>query len=293
MDKVLRNKRAILLLTLPGVLLMFAGIVFPILMSVWLSFTNMQGVGSTAFVGLANYVKIFTRDRAFWVSILHALTLGLCLVLIQHPVCIAFALLLDKMGGRGEKLFRVLFFIPCVISVMVTSKMWVNIFNPTFGLLNKVLGAVGLSSLAHNWLSDPHTVLGCVIFVVMWQGFGNGMLIYYAGVKGLSQDVSEACLIDGATGFRKLFRITLPMLMPVIVVNVTLAVISALKQMETIFLMTDGGPGNSSQFIANYLYQQAFRNYRYGYANAISVVFVVICLLATLVYNRVMSMQDD
>lgn len=172
--------------------------------------------------------------------------------------------------------------------------MWINILNPTFGMLNKVLKTVGLSSICQNWLSDPDYVLGCIIFIVMWQGFGYGMLIYYAGVKGISSDINEACAIDGARGFSKFFRVTFPLLMPVIIVNVTLALISALKEMEIIYLITDGGPGDSSQFVANYLYQMAFRNYKYGYANAISVIFVIICLLVTILYHRALRIgQGD
>lgn len=292
MDKVLGNRRMIFLLVLPGVLLMFAGVVFPIIMSGYLSMTNMQGGSQATYVGFANYIKIFTNDQTFWVSLLHAIITGFALMLIQHPICMAFALALDRIGGKAEKTFRILFFVPCVISVMVTSKMWMNILNSTFGLFNKVLREVGLGALATDWLSNPNTVLACIIFIIMWQGFGNGMLIYYAGVKGISPDVNEAAELDGARGLRKFFSITFPMLLPVIKVNVTLAMISALKQMETVYLITDGGPGNKSQFVANYLYQQAFRNYKYGYANAISVLFVIICLLATFIYNRAIKVEN-
>lgn len=293
MNKMMSNKKTIALLTVPGLLVVFAGIVFPILMSVYLSLTNQQAGGASTFIGLRNYVKVFTDDPTFWRSVVHALILALCLIALQHPCCILFAVLLDKIGGKAERVFRVLLFIPNVISIMVTSKMWINIFNATFGMLNKLLTAVGLSSLCRNWLGDPKYVLGCVIFVVMWQGFGYGMLIYYAGIKGISKDINEACEIDGARGLTKFFQVTLPLLMPVVVVNVTLAIISALKEMEIIFLMTDGGPGTSSQFPAVYLYQMAFRNYKYGYANAISVVFVVICLIVTLFYIRLVRSKDE
>lgn len=292
MDKVLGNKKTIFLLVLPGILVMIAGVLFPILMSGYLSLTSMQGGGAAKFVGLQNYIKIFTKDKTFWISIVHAIILGFSYMLLQHPLCMGFALLLDKMGGKAEKVFRVLFFIPCVISVMVTSKMWVNILNPTFGVFNKVLAYIGLEGLQRNWLSDPNTVFISVLFIIMWQGFGYGMLIYYAGIKGISGDVNEACQIDGAAGLRKFFSVTLPLLMPVVKVNVTLGMINALKQMETVFLITDGGPGDRSQFIANYLYQQAFRAFKYGYANAIAVVFVVICLVVTVIYNKVIVIED-
>ncbi|HEY5583522.1 MAG TPA: sugar ABC transporter permease [Ruminiclostridium sp.] len=292
MHKVLGDKRTIFFLVFPGIFLMFAGILFPILMSGYLSLTDMQDGSVAVFVGLKNYIKIFTSDKTFWVSIFHALILGVSLILIQHPICITFALMLDKIGGKAEKIFRILFFVPCVISVVVTSKMWINILNPTFGLMNKLLALLGLESFQRNWLSDPKTVLGCVMFIIMWQGFGYGMLIYYAGIKGISNDVVEACKIDGAIGIKKFFYVTFPMLLPVVKVSVTLAMISALKQMESVYLITDGGPGDKSQFIANYLYQQAFRGFKYGYANAISVVFVIICLVATGLYNKFIKVED-
>lgn len=294
MNKILSNKKTIAWLVVPGLLVIFAGIVFPIGMSVYLSLTDQQGGAVSNFIGLKNYLEIFTADKTFWKSVMHSVFLALGLICIQHPLCILFAILLDKIGGRAEKIFRILLFIPCIISIMVTSKMWINILNPTFGMLNKVLKTVGLSSICQNWLSDPDYVLGCIIFIVMWQGFGYGMLIYYAGVKGISSDINEACAIDGARGFSKFFRVTFPLLMPVIIVNVTLALISALKEMEIIYLITDGGPGDSSQFVANYLYQMAFRNYKYGYANAISVIFVIICLLVTILYHRALRIgQGD
>ena len=291
MDRVLRDWKTILFLVLPGVAMVCAGIVFPILMSGYISTTSMQGGSQGSFVGLQNYHTVFA-DKTFWVSLMHALILGIALMCIQHPLCMYFALALDRLGGKAEKIFRILFFVPCVISTMVTSKMWVNVFNSTFGFFNKALTAVGLESWTRNWLSNPDTVLICVIFIVMWQGFGNGMLIYYAGVKGISSEVHEAAQIDGATSLKKFFLVTFPMLKPVVKMNVTLAMISALKQMETVYLTTNGGPGDKSQFVANYLYQQAFRNYKYGYANAISVIFVVICLATTLIYNRVIKVEN-
>ncbi|MDO5407879.1 MAG: sugar ABC transporter permease [Eubacteriales bacterium] len=292
MNRIMSDKRMIACLVVPGLLVIFAGIVFPITMSVYLSLTDQQGGAAVEFIGLENYVQIFKADKTFWRSIFHSLLLAIGLICVQHPACILFAILLDKIGGRAEKVFRILLFIPCIISIMVTSKMWINILNPTFGMLNKILQAVGLSALCKNWLSDPNYVLWCIIFIVMWQGFGYGMLIYYAGVKGISSDINEACAIDGAQGWKKFLYVTFPLLIPVITVNVTLAIISALKEMEIIYLITDGGPGTCSQFVANYLYQIAFRNYQYGYANAISVVFVIICLFVTILYNMALKARD-
>jgi raffinose/stachyose/melibiose transport system permease protein len=200
--------------------------------------------------------------------------------------------LIDKIGGKSEKIFRAIFFIPVVISVVVTSKMWVQIYNSQYGLLNKVLDLFHLGFLKQEWLANPNLVLGSLFVIIMWQGFGWGFLIYYAGIKGISEDVYEAAKIDGASGFKLFFSITTPLLQPVIKINVTLAMISAFKQMETIYLTTNGGPGNTSQFLANYLYIKAFNSYQYGYGNAISVLFVIACILATLLLNKILKKES-
>ena len=286
------DKKTILILVLPGILLMLAGIIAPIILSVAYSMTDMHGGVAGQFVGLSNYIQLFSGDSEFWVSILHAIILALSYILLQHPLCMLFAILLDKIGGKWEKIFRVMLFMPCVISVMVTSKMWINILNPTFGMLAKLLKGLGLSAWITDWLSNPGTVLPAIIFIVMWQGFGNGMLIYYAGYKGVSEELLEAASLDGAVGLKRFFYVTLPQMMPVVKVNMTLAIISAFKQMETVYLITNGGPGNRSQFIANYLYSVAFKNSQYGYANAISVVFIVICMAVTLAYNGAVNKAE-
>ena len=128
-----------------------------------------------------------------------------------------------------------------------------------------------------------------MLVVLIWHGFGWGMLIYYTGVKNIDPVMYEAAAIDGATGATTFFRITLPLMKPVIQVNVTMAIISALKQMETVYLLTSGGPGNETQFMASYLYKQAFSSYKYGYGNAISVVFIIICLVSTVILNKVFT----
>lgn len=150
--------------------------------------------------------------------------------------------------------------------------------------MNNILKIFGQKPV--NWLSAENAIWS-VLVVLIWHGFGWGMLIYYSGIKNIDPTLYEAAAIDGATQTQTFLRVTLPLMKPVIQVNVTMAVISALKQMETVYLLTNGGPGNATQFTATYLYQQAFKSFKYGYGNAISVVFVIICLLATVILNKV------
>ncbi|MBP1906449.1 raffinose/stachyose/melibiose transport system permease protein [Paenibacillus turicensis] len=287
MHKVLSNKTAIFLFVAPGVILFILTFLAPIILSGYYSFTDTLGPGTNVkMVGFENYQNLLFHDERFWISLRNAILLGLGFIVIQHPICILFAIWLDRIGGKAEKIFRTIFFIPCVISVVVISKMWLSVLDPTFGILNKILDMVGLSSWQHVWLGESSTALGSMLFILIWAGFGWGLLFYYAGIKGIPEDLYEAAKLDGASGLKLHLRITVPLLSPVIAVQVTLAMITALKQMEMVFLTTNGGPGDSTQFLAVYLYNKAFSASQYGYANAISILFVVVCLLFTYLSNK-------
>ncbi|MEK3716442.1 carbohydrate ABC transporter permease [Paenibacillus sp. FSL R7-0333] len=287
MQKVFNNKMAIFLFVFPGILLFALTFLVPIILSAYYSFRDTLSPGTpSAFIGFANYTELLFHDSRFWLALRNAVLLGLGFILIQHPIAIFFAIMLDRLGGKAEKWFRTIFFIPCVISVVVISKMWLSLLDPTFGAFNKMLDSLGLGFLKHAWLGDSSTALVSMLFILIWAGFGWGLLFYYAGLKGIPDDMYEAASLDGASGFRLHWRITVPLLSPVITVQITLAMITALKQMETVFLTTNGGPGDSTQFLAVYLYNKAFSASQYGYANAISILFIIVCLLATYLSNK-------
>lgn len=291
MHKMLGDKKIISILILPGLFVFVFAVFLPIILSIYYGMTSWSGIGQPVFVGLSNFKKLLFHDRVFWLSLRNALFLAIGYIIVQHPLCLTTAIILDRIGGRLEKLFRTLFFIPCVISVVVTSRMWVGIYDPQYGLLNKALDLLHLGFLKQEWLGNPRLVLWSLLVIIMWQGFGMGMLIYYAGLKGVPEELYEAARLDGAGGLKLYTTITLPLLQPVIRINVTLAAIAALKQMETIYLTTNGGPGNASQFLANYLYIKAFNSFEYGYGNAISVLFVAACLIATVLLNKLLKRE--
>ena len=289
MKKLYSNKLVILSLVLPGILLFVFAILAPICLSVYYGFTDYSGMGSFDFIGFDNYKKLL-HDTAFWTSLRNSLFLAIGFVCIQHPLALIVAAVLDKLGGKGESFFRCVYFIPNVISVAVIAYLWKFIYNPDFGLLNNIIKFFGGKGDI-NWFSQD-TAIWAVLIVLIWHGFGWGMLIYYTGIKNIDPVLYEAAAIDGATPKQTFVRVTLPLMKPVIQVNVTMAVISALKQMETVYLLTNGGPNNSTQFAANYLYQQAFKAYKYGYGNAIGVIFIIICLLTTVLLNVIFKDRD-
>ncbi|WP_097014737.1 carbohydrate ABC transporter permease [Anaerocolumna aminovalerica] len=283
MKKLYSNKLVILSLVLPGIFVFIFAILAPISLSFYYGFTSYSGMGKVEFISLDNYIELFS-DKNFHISLRNSLFLALGFIFIQHPLAIIVAVILDKLQGKAEGILRCIYFIPNVISVAVIAYLWKFIYNPDFGLLNNVLKTFGYQGQI-NWFSSDNAIWS-VLVVLIWHGFGWGMLIYYTGIKNIDPVLYEAAAIDGANTTVTFFRITLPLMKSVIQVNVTMAIISALKQMETVYLLTNGGPGNSTQFAANYLYQQAFKAFRYGYGNAIGVVFIIICLAVTILLNK-------
>ncbi|MBE5958239.1 MAG: sugar ABC transporter permease [Lachnospiraceae bacterium] len=290
MKKLYSNKLVIFSLILPGLLLFIFAILAPICLSVYYGFTDYSGMGKYNMIGIENY-KNLLHDKVFAISLRNSLFLAIGFICIQHPIAMIIAAVLDKIGGRAESIFRCIYFIPNVISIAVIAKLWSFIYNPNFGLLNNIIKAMGGKGNI-NWLDEKNAIWS-VLLVLIWHGFGWGMLIYYTGIKNIDPTLYEAASIDGASQVQTFLRVTLPLMKPVIQVNVTMAVISALKQMETVYLLTQGGPGNSTQFAANYLYQQGFTAYRYGYGNAIGVIFIIICLIATVALNKVFEDREE
>lgn len=290
MKKLYSNKLVIFSLIIPGLLLFVFAILAPICLSIYYGFTDYSGVGSYNFVGWENYKTLF-HDAAFGTALKNSLLLAVGTILIQHPLVMITAAVLDRLGGKGEGFFRCVYFIPNVISVAVIAYLWKFIYNPNFGLLNNIIKLFGGEGNI-NWL-DYDKAIWSVLAVLIWHGFGWGLLIYYTGIKNIDPTLYEAAAIDGANQRKIFWHITLPLTKPVIQVNVTMAVISALKQMETVYLLTNGGPGNSTQFTANYLYQQAFKSYKYGYGNAIGVIFIIICLVVTVALNKLFEERED
>ena len=290
MHKLYSNKLVIFSLVLPGLLTFVVAILAPIILSVYYSLTDYSGLGDATFLGIANYITLF-QEGVFWRALLNSALLAIGFIFIQHPIAVFVAWKLDRLQGKAEGLLCCIYFLPNVISVAVIAYLWKFVYNPNFGLLQKILEFFGYEG-NFNALGSG-TAIWAVLVVLIWHGFGWGMLIYYTGIKNIDQVVYEAAAIDGATDRRIFFRITLPLMKPVIKYNVTLAIISALKQMETVYLLTNGGPGNETQFLATYLYKQAFGSYKYGYGNAISVVFIIVCLAATVIMNKVFAERKE
>ncbi|MET3543539.1 multiple sugar transport system permease protein [Paenibacillus favisporus] len=283
-----RSERAGYLFILPwflGLLLFTLG---PMLFSFVLSFSKwdiITGIGSIEFVGLDNFKAIF-HDELFYQSLKVTFIFALVSVPLYQIFSLLIALLLN-MRTRGMKLFRLIYFMPSVIPAVAVSMMWIMIFNPEYGILNRALGWFGIQGPA--WLQDPSYALGALIVMGIW-GVGNTIIIYLSGLQGVPEELHEAAQLDGAGSIRRFFSVTMPMISPTIFFNLIMGIIGGFQYFTQAFVMTNGGPLNSTLFYNLYLYNKAFVNYEMGYASALSWILFAIILFFTLIVIRSSSM---
>jgi raffinose/stachyose/melibiose transport system permease protein len=207
-------------------------------------------------------------------------------VVIQLPISLLFALLITS-GVKQEGFFRTVFFIPVIISTVVIGQLWMKIYNPDYGLLNVFLRGIGLEGAAKVWLGDVKTVFAAACVPVLWQYIGYHMLLMYAAIKSIPPDVFEAARIDGAGPVQQAFRITIPLMKPMLKVSVTFAVIGSLKLFDLIYVLTNGGPVHASEVPSTLMVKTIFLSNQYGYGSSMAVFIILECLVFTLVVNKV------
>lgn len=289
MVKLLSNKKIIALFVLPGVLLFALVFVYPIIYTVNLSFTSWRGVGTKEYIGISNYAELL-HDKVFLLSVKNTMCiLGIALVGQLIPA-LFFAILLSNLK-RGTRFFRIVFFIPVLLSSTAIALMWGQIYNSNYGMLNALLETVGLENFMRDWLSDPSTCLTAVIIPVIWQWIGYHLIIMYSGLKAIPDQYIEAARLDGATNFQVAIRIIIPMMQDIIKVCVILAAVGSIKIFDNIYIMTAGGPYNLTATIAIKMYNEAFLKMNFGYGSAIVVILCVICMAVFLFINKVMNRE--
>jgi raffinose/stachyose/melibiose transport system permease protein len=272
-------------------LLLFGGLVLlPMLLGVYTSLFKWNGLGGvpTNFVGLDNFVRLL-EDEVFIGDLKRGLVLVLLSVLVQLPVALGLALLLNqRLRFRG--LYRLIFFAPYVLSEVITGILFAMVLSPRGGLVNELLDVFGVAG--QTWLSDPETVLVTLFFVTSWKYFGFHMSLYLAGRQEIPPELIEAAMMDGA-GTGQIFRsITLPLLGPTIRISVFLSIIGAIQLFDIVWVLTGGGPIHASETMAVTMFQNGFKRYEVGYASAISVAIFLISLVFALIYQRFVLRRD-
>lgn len=264
---------------LPALAVILVFVVYPIIFSLPLALFDYSGLGATKYVGLANFRRAFA-DKDFWIAIRNSAKFVIVVPILQ-VLSIALAVLVNRKLP-GISIFRVLFYVPVVTSMIAISIMWEFLFEPD-GVINTLLRNWGIISQPIYFLLDKRLAMPSLMFVTIWQGLGYYMMLYLAGLQSVPPNLVEAAQIDGANAFVSFFRITLPMLKPYIWFCSLFSILSALGVFDVVFAMTKGGPSKSTLVINLYTYQKAFHHFKFGYASACGLVMSVVTTLFSLI----------
>lgn len=273
------------ILILPWLIGLIAFLAYPMLRSLYLSFTSYNLLSPPEWVGLRNYERIFV-DAAFWQSLRVTLLYALGSVPGGTIIALSLAMVLSQKL-RGVNVWRTIFFIPSILSSIAVAVLWLFIFRPEGGLLNLILGVFGIQG--PDWLSSEQWALPALI-IMSWWSVGGQIVIYLAGLKGIPESLYEAAEIDGANDRQKFRFVTLPMLSPTIFFNVVLATIGAFQIFDAGYVLTRGGPNDATLFYVLNLYNRAFQMAQMGYASALAWILFIIIMAITLLVIRSSSM---
>ncbi|NPV68380.1 MAG: sugar ABC transporter permease [Anaerolineae bacterium] len=260
---------------LPPLLLYLVWIIAPTFATFWLSLTNWDGVSTPGYVGLSNFERLFSIDRTFREALVNNVRWLAIFITVPTTMGLGLALIFNT-EMKGGRFYKVSFYSPLVLSFAVIGLVWAWLYNPRLGLINALLGSLGVPDLP-GWLGDRELAIWCVIAAAVWRQVGYVMILYLAGLKNIDPSLVEAAIVDGADRWNLFRRVVLPLLAPVTTVVIVISIIDSLRAFDLVAIMTRGG--QSTQVLANFMYMEAFNNYRMGYAGAIAVVLFGISMV--------------
>jgi len=286
----LRKKIELTILLAPALVLFVGFVLVPIVIAAYYSVFNWTGFGPlNDFVGVHNY-RVAFGDPVFLAAIEHTITIAVLSLVIQLPLSLGVALLLNRRF-RGRTLMRIVVFAPYVLPPAVTAVMWSLLLQPA-GFVDQVMKSAGLGGLVNQWLANTHLVLYTNFVVLTWQYIGFGIVLLLAGLQGIPTELKEAAAIDGATPWQATRRITLPLLGPTIRIWIFLTVIGSLQVFDVVWILTGGGPANASTTMSTYMFLNGFRSLEFGYGTAIAVILFFFCFVFSLLYQRFALRRD-
>lgn len=278
-----------ILFLLPAAFFLLAFTAVPLVQSVVLSFQRWNGIEDPTWIGLRNYRLLF-EDATFWQSVAHTAYYTIATIILQTTIPLVIAAFLNSRI-RGSTIFRFIYFLPVIISLTITGLLWSMILEPNFGVLNETLRSLGLKSFAQLWLADRVWVMPSIILVSVWQSLGFYMMIFFAALQSVPEDLYESASIDGANVWQRFRFITVPMMRRTILVVIVLNTIGGVKSFDHIWVMTGGGPNHASETLGTYLYRTAFgtfgsSNPQLGYATAIAMLILLLSLVFSIIQIR-------
>ena len=283
MNKILGSKKNIAVFVAPTTLILIVFVLLPIFYNFYLSFFRTDLMSPSQWIGFTNYINLF-RDKFFLKGLRNNIILVVCSMIAHLGIGLLFANLLFKVV-KGAKFFQSVFFLPSVICGVAIGMMFNFIYHFDFGLVNKALELLHLSQYTHAWLHEPQTAMYAVAFVVMWRFVGYHMVIQLAAMKSIPADLFESAAIDGATRWQQFSHITFPLIKHIFRIDAVMVITGSLKYFDLVYAMTKGGPNHASEVLATYLFTQGFRNLKYGYASAIGIIMLLLCVLSIFLVN--------
>jgi raffinose/stachyose/melibiose transport system permease protein len=289
MNKALRNPLTYVLFLLPVLLLYVSFFIYPMIDAFAKGFTKWNGIGIAKFNGLTNF-KFALSDDNFWISVKNNGYFILFSVFVQVPIIVFFSILISNVK-KLKGLYKTAVFIPAVMSTAVIGILWSFIYEPDIGLFNLILTNLGLEPVM--WLSDTKWAMFSILITNAWQWTGFYIVMVLAAILSIPREIDEAAVIDGANGFERATRITVPLIMPIISVVIMLSIAGAMKAADIVIVMTKGGPGGATDVMATYLIKYGITNSKYGYGNAIAVLIFVFTLILTALYQLLIARRSE
>lgn len=278
---------------LPAVILTLMFTIWPTAQALYLSFTNATSLGlNNKFVALDNYIYMF-HDKSFIQALKNTAKLMAVVPVITIFCSLVLAFVLNQCKLKEMVLYRTLFYFPNIVSLTVVGIIWSFVFHPNVGIINKILGAVGLESLQRSWLGDSKTALWCIAFTLLWQAAGYYMVMHIAAMDGISPEIYESATLDGASAWRKLISITMPLMKDIIGITFVLALSGTINLSFVLSqVMTGGGPNGASSVLLQYMYTQGFVNGNFGYAMAITVFTLAISVALSMLSRKLTDASE-
>ena len=275
----------------PALILYVLFIIVPTVSSVYYSFTSWDGISpDVKFIGLANYKEIFTSAR-FGNALKNTIILTVFISILENAFALALTVLVDNIRW-GKNFFRSAFYIPVLISGIVSGFIWKIMYNYNFGAINSILTQIGLGDFRQDWLGNTSLTLIMIGVVLVWKGAGYYMIIYLASLQSVSTDVIEAAEIDGASPWQRFRMITIPLISGAFTINFTLSLINGLKVFDQINVMTDGGPGFTSETLVYLLYKVGFTEGRQGFGTAVGIMLLFIIIILNTIQQKFLRSRE-
>jgi len=286
-----KKDKVSVLFALPGGIIYTVLLVIPIVLALAISFTQWNGISQIKFIGIENYIRLFSDSRLSN-AVSNTAIITVVIVIIVNVFGLLLAMLLNQAGKRSN-IFRTMFFLPVVLSAVAVSFIWKSILSYT-GVYNNLLESLGLVGWINNYFGSRTGALVCICIVEVWRALGFHMVLYLAALQTVPQELYEACIVDGGNAWDKFKSVTMPLIVPGATVSILMSIINELRVYDVIKIMTDGGPGYDTESIVYNIVARGFGNNQMGYSSAIAVaLFIVIGSISVFVMNRSSKLEVE